>query len=86
MNDSAFAAQVRSEEVSDHEQRKAELKREAEHLNECASDAFESSGWPRSITLDCGCEVSVKRVDDGMESWWTERDWTPCTTHEELPL
>lgn len=86
MNDSAFAAQVRSEEIADHAQRKQEIERECEYLNESATDAFESSGWERSVTLTCGCHVHIKRVDDGMESWWTERDWTPCTTHEELPL
>jgi hypothetical protein len=84
MNDSAFAAQIRSEEIADHEQRKAELKREAEHLNEQATDRFDTQGWPRSVTLDCGCEVSIKRVDDGMESWWTERDWDLCEKHQDL--
>lgn len=76
----------RTAEVCERISKEIDRERECEYLNECATDKFESSGWERSVTLTCGCHVHIKRVDDGMESWWTERDWTPCTTHEELPL
>jgi hypothetical protein len=84
MNDVAFKSQIRSEEVSALRKRKAEIERECEYLNESATDAFESSGWERSVTLTCGCHVHIKRCDDGMESWWTERVWTMCEKHEGL--
>jgi hypothetical protein len=84
MNDTTFCEAIRSEEVSALRKRKQEIERECEYLNETATDAFESSGWERSVTLTCGCEVRIKRVDDGMESWWTEREWTMCDKHEGL--
>jgi hypothetical protein len=84
MNDTVFQAEVSAEIAADIKLEKALIERECEYLNESASDRLESSSWPRSVTLDCGCEVHIKRVDDGMESWWTERDWTLCDKHEAM--
>jgi hypothetical protein len=79
MNDVAFKSQIRSEEVSALRKRKQEIERECEYLNECATDAFESRGWPMSVTLDCDCHVTRTELSG-------ERGWKKCNQHEELPL
>lgn len=75
MNDRAFALQIRAENAEEHRKNVEHLKAEAEYLNECATDRFESRGWPPRVTLDCECQV--ERLEG-------RRLWTLCPRHESM--
>jgi hypothetical protein len=68
---------VRSEFIADVAAERKALEAEAEYLNETATDAFESRGWPMSVTLDCDCHVTRTQLTG-------ERKWDLCPTHEGL--
>jgi hypothetical protein len=61
------------------------LREELENLIEDAqpSQWFESPRNPFPATLQCGCEVRLRKECDG-ESVWTEREWRMCDSHEGL--
>lgn len=67
----------RTAEVCERISKEIDREREAEYLNETATDRFESRGWPLSVTLDCDCHVTRTQLSG-------ERKWDLCPTHEGL--
>jgi hypothetical protein len=67
----------RTTEVCERVSKEIDRERECEYLNECATDAFSSRGWPMSVTLDCACHVTRTERSG-------ERKWRLCDQHQGL--